>query len=97
MEKKKDNDDIKLTKLFMAKINWQRKYMGTYNDYTNADGSKFVCGKVYIEDGDCWATANDKYELSRLMDAICKLKLECRLHDNDGESEVIAGSPFFLN
>lgn len=81
----------------MAKADWNRTFIGTITRFTNEDGSKFVTGEVFVEDGDIWSMADNNMELARNLDGICQLKLDYGIHTDTGRTEDIYGDLFFLN
>lgn len=93
----KSKDRFEITVLFMVKADWHRKFIGEINRHAGLDGSKFVTGKVFVQDGDIWSKAVDQYELSKCLDNICILKLDYGLHENEGVISIILNQPYFLN
>lgn len=98
MENTDDNADrFHITELLLVKVDWNRKFIGEINRHIGVDGSMFVTGKVFVQDGSIWSMATDQNELSENLDNICKLKLDCNLHANIGKIFRTAETPLFLN
>ncbi|MGD0343167.1 MAG: hypothetical protein ABSA76_15810 [Bacteroidales bacterium] len=95
--KKKKTPDIEITELIMVMADMDRTFMGTIERFTRADGSKFVTGKVFVQDGDIWSMAQDESELCENLDEICRLRLDYALHQDAGMTSILFNAPFFLN
>jgi len=97
MRKKKEPSDFEIVELIIIRADSHRKFMGSIWNFIDEDGTKFVTGKAYVEDGHIWSRAKDRTELIRFMDSICRMKLDVYLHDTEAVSSDIFGENYFLN
>ena len=95
--KKLPNIEISELVLVNPKNDWTRTFHGTIVRKTSDDGKPIVFGKVVVNEGKIWSSADSEHAVVNNLDEICKLKLDCGIHKRDGVSTVVADKLLFLN
>jgi hypothetical protein len=96
MDKKK-LQPIEITELFLIKADWKRTFIGTIEHYTNPDGSKYVKGKVTVNNYQVVSMASDVEEVGKFLDEMVILILDYNLHLIPAVKYSIEGTDLFLN
>ncbi len=94
---KKRLPNIQLQELFMVKADWKRTYLGTIRRDVDSNGDVIIYGKVSVLEGQIICAGYSEEDLGFKLDTICKLKLDCGLHDSLPAVIKISNETFFLN
>jgi len=99
MGQKKHKPDIEVNEMFIAKCghDWNRTFVGTIERYSEADGSKYVVGRIPVHDHEIIAKATTDKILGNMLDEMVLLILFFNLHGMDAKYYLIAGTKIGLN
>jgi hypothetical protein len=97
MAKKKASSNIILTELFLVKADWSRTFWGAIRRVKEVDGNEIVLGSAIVNEGRIWSKAFNQQELMKNMDDLCIMKLDYRLHTNQGVTTFINNLNFYHN
>jgi hypothetical protein len=89
--------NIQIQELFLVKADWERTFMGMIRRETDESDNEIIYGKVTVQEGYILCAASTEEDLGSKLDTICKLKLDCGLHDSLPPRIKILNAIFFLN
>jgi len=88
---------VEITEMFMAKADKHRCFFGIIKRWKEND-TPFVFSKICMpNDGFIVAQEHNQRTLGTMLDEICILALDKKIHDNAGRFTEINGEKFFLN
>ena len=93
----KKEDKFKITELFMAQADINRRFFGTIKRGCDADGTPVVRGRIEVQDGFVLAQAGCQDDLGTRLDELVKMVLDLGLHSDPGATSEIADTACFLN
>ena len=93
----KKEDKFKITELFMAQADINRRFFGTIKRGYDADGTPVVRGRIEVQDGFVLAQAGCQDDLGTRLDELVKMVLDMGLHSDSGATQIILGTTCFLN
>lgn len=99
MNKKKDLK-LEITEIFMVKAGktgWDRCFVGTIKRETDADGSKFVFGKIPVNEYTIIARGQDTKYLGRKLDEMLVWVLDYNMNKMGATISSLSCGNFYLN
>ena len=93
----KGDNKIKITELFMAQADRDRRFFGSIKRETDSDGLPVIRGEITMKDGFLLAQADTQQELGKKLDEMILMVLDFGLHSEAGVTSEVAGNPYFLN
>lgn len=94
---KNNKDQFKINEMFMAQADHDRCYYGIIKRSKDSSGNHHLFSRIIVNDGLIMACAPEQKELGRMLDQMCIMVLDMRLHDNAGKKIKIFDTDYFLN
>lgn len=91
---------VEITEIFMAKAGkdgWDRCFHGTIKREKDMNDAPVVHGKIKINDGFIYASAEDQWKLGEMLDELVLFVLDGNLHETAEKTIPIVETKFFLN
>ena len=90
-------DKYQLTELFLVAADIHRTFPATILSKHDDNDQEYFIGVVIINEGEVIGRAKSQAELENQLDDLCKMKLDCGLHQTEAISSVIFYGDCFHN
>lgn len=94
---KDNNDRFEIHEMFMSQADHERCFYGIIKRSIDSEGNPHLFSRIIINDGIIQACASDQKVLGKMLDEMCKMVLDMRLHDDGGRKIKIFDADYFLN
>jgi len=94
---KNKNDKIEITEMFMAQASENKCFYGIIKRSKDAYGNPHLFSRIVINDGLIQACSNDQKVLGKMLDELCVMYLDKRIHKNAGVYIIVNNEKCFMN
>ena len=81
---KRDTLKVEITEMFMAQADHDRCFYGVIKRSKDTNGNPHVFSRIKINDGMIQACASDQKTLGKMLDEICIMVLDKKIHADKG-------------
>jgi len=96
-ENKENLEKFQLIELFLVAADVKRTFVASMLTKYDDEENEFVTASVKIVEGEVIAAAPSRTQLEKMLDQVCKLKLDYDIHGNIGRTSEILSTQYFHN